>query len=235
MDGKIYEAISNVMVDIGAIGKDSKNQSQGWKFRGIDAVMNALNPALAKHKVFCAPEVLEIIREERLTGKNNNNTLFSILKMKFKFYTTDGSSVEVVTMGEGMDYGDKSMGKAMSYAFKYACFQLFCIPTEELMEEADRTSYETTPKKESRGNKVSNDKPVEIAMDPKTEAKKRADLLALINDLDVNLKWLGGQLEIEGLKKNGVDVGTAIKSIPAGRLDFAIKVINDVAQRSKVG
>ncbi|MFS0844210.1 MAG: ERF family protein [Roseburia hominis] len=30
-----------------------------------------------------------------------------------------------------MDSGDKATNKAMSVAFKYACFQVFCIPTEE--------------------------------------------------------------------------------------------------------
>ena len=65
----IYKAISAVMEDVGAVGKDSVNKQQGFKFRGIDAVMNALNPALVKNKVFVAPEVLEQRREERTTSK----------------------------------------------------------------------------------------------------------------------------------------------------------------------
>ena len=39
-----------------------------------------------------------------------------------------------VVQGEGMDSGDKSSNKAMSVAFKYACFQVFCIPTEEMKD-----------------------------------------------------------------------------------------------------
>ena len=38
--GKIYEAINNVMSEIGAIGKDQKNKQQGFMYRGIDDVMN---------------------------------------------------------------------------------------------------------------------------------------------------------------------------------------------------
>ena len=63
--GKIYEAISSVMADIGAVGKNDVNKTQGFKYRGIDAVMNALNPAMVKHKVFCVPEILEQQREAR--------------------------------------------------------------------------------------------------------------------------------------------------------------------------
>ena len=68
----IYETINAVMNEIGAIGKDSKNAQQGFMFRGIDAVMNALAPALQKHKLFIVPEVLDQRREERQTKSGNN-------------------------------------------------------------------------------------------------------------------------------------------------------------------
>ena len=38
----IFETINAVMEDVGAIGKDKKNQQQGFMYRGIDDVMNAL-------------------------------------------------------------------------------------------------------------------------------------------------------------------------------------------------
>ncbi len=54
--------------------------------------------------------------------------------MKYTFYAEDGSHIEAVVVGEGMDSGDKATNKAMSAAFKYACFQVFCIPTEEMKD-----------------------------------------------------------------------------------------------------
>ncbi len=68
----IYSAICGVMEDIGAVGKGDYNKTQGFKYRGIDAVMNALNPAMIKHKIFCTPEVLEQSREERTTSKGGS-------------------------------------------------------------------------------------------------------------------------------------------------------------------
>ena len=142
-DGKIYAAISGVMADVGAVGKNNTNQIQHYRFRGIDDVMNALYPAMVKNHVFVAPTVLEQTREERTTPKGGL-LIYSIVRVNYKFYTDDGSFVEAVVIGEAMDSGDKSMNKAMSAAFKYASFQVFCIPTEE-MKDSETDSPEPAP------------------------------------------------------------------------------------------
>lgn len=141
MDGNgIYKAMAAVMEEIGAIGKNQKNKEQGFMFRGVDDLMNALNPALVKHKVFIVPDIQEQKREER-KSKNGTNLIYSICKIKYTFYTDDGSSLYTTVIGEGMDTGDKSSNKAMAAAFKYACFQVFCIPTEEIKDADLETHY----------------------------------------------------------------------------------------------
>ena len=140
----IYETISAVMAEVGAIGKNSKNLQQNFYFRGIDAVMNALNPAFEKYHLFVVPEVLEHTREERQTIKGGT-LIYSICRIKYTFFAEDGSNISAVVVGEGMDSGDKATNKAMSIAFKYACFQVFCIPTEE-MKDPDAESHEIAPK-----------------------------------------------------------------------------------------
>ena len=106
----IYPAISNIMSEIGAISKDKKNQQQGFMYRGIDDVMNALQPLLIKHKVFAVPEILEQTREERTTNKGNT-LIYSICKIKYTFYADDGSSITAVVVGEGMDSGTRQQTK----------------------------------------------------------------------------------------------------------------------------
>lgn len=136
---KIYEAISNVMAEIGAVGKNKKNtQGQGFMYRGIDDVMNALQPALIKNKVFVTPTVRNEIREER-QSKQGGVLLYTRLTIDYTFYTVDGSSVTATVIGEAMDSGDKATNKAMSIGFKYACFQTFCIPTEEMIDPDSET------------------------------------------------------------------------------------------------
>lgn len=144
----IYGAILGVMTDIGVIGKDSQNEKHTFWYRGIDAVMNTLQPALIKHNIFIVPDVLEQKREERVSS-SGGNLIYSIIKMQYSFIAADGSRVCATVIGEGMDSGDKASNKAMSVAFKYACFQVFCIPTEE-MKDPDADSHEPSVKKEEK-------------------------------------------------------------------------------------
>jgi hypothetical protein len=139
----IYKAIIGVMAEINAIGKDRKNQQQGFAYRGIDDVMNELHAALTKNKVFVVPEVLN---EERSTGKTRNggDLFYTRLKIRFTFYTDDGSSVSAVVIGEAMDSGDKASNKALSIGLKYAMLQVFCIPTED-EKDPDAQSPQPAP------------------------------------------------------------------------------------------
>ena len=130
---KIYSALSAIMSECPAISKSQKNQQQGFMYRGVDIVMNVLQPLMIKHKVFAVPEVLDSQRQERVTAKGGTLN-YTILRVKYTFYAEDGSSVSAVVQGEGMDSADKSSNKAMSVAFKYACFQVLCIPTEEMKD-----------------------------------------------------------------------------------------------------
>jgi hypothetical protein len=118
------------MKKINAIGKDRKNQQQGFAYRGIDDVMNELHSALSECGVFVVPEVLE---ENRSTGKSSNNRdlFYTRLKIRFTFYAADGSYISAVVIGEAMDSGDKASNKALSVGLKYAMLQVFCIPTED--------------------------------------------------------------------------------------------------------
>ena len=141
----IYEAITSIMSEGYAIAKNKRNTQQGFQYRGIDDVMNTFQPLLAKYRVFLVPEVLEQQRQERIT-KDGKTLLYSILRMKYTFCAEDGSSVSAVVIGEGMDSGDKASNKAMAVAMKYAMFQVFCIPTEEMPDPDEDTPPESKPK-----------------------------------------------------------------------------------------
>ena len=150
----IYQSITKIMEEVPSIGKTQRNKTQGFMYRGIDDVMNALQPILAKNKVFIVPEILEQTREERTTSKGGN-LIYSICKIKYKFYAEDGSSVEAITIGEGMDSGDKATNKAMAIAMKYALFQVFCIPTDEMKDPDSETPEQSTKKSSVTDNKIS--------------------------------------------------------------------------------
>jgi hypothetical protein len=136
----IYTKMSNVMKEIKSVSKNEKNQAQGYKFRGIDAFINALYPALTKHGVFMTPRCTSYTQElkdvTRGSGKPGVDKHVSML-MEYDFFAEDGSKVTVGPIpAEGLDSGDKATNKALSAALKYALIQTFSVPTED-MAEAD--------------------------------------------------------------------------------------------------
>jgi hypothetical protein len=145
--GKIYEAIPAILADVESIGKNRKNQQQGFSFRGIDDVYNAIHPLLAKHKVFPTCRIVEVKTEERTT-KSGGALYLCTIKAEYTLWACDGSSVKTEVVGEGSDSGDKSHNKAMSAAYKYALFQLLCIPTEA--QDADETTPEEAIPKQAK-------------------------------------------------------------------------------------
>ncbi len=143
----IYESIAAVQSDVEFIGKDKQVQSGGsYKYRGVDQVLNTLHPLFAKHKVFAVPEVLEIMeREIRKTAKGGE-VLYQVLKVRYSFFAEDGTSISATVIGEAMDSGDKVSNKCMSVAYKYACFQMLSIPTEETCADPDNINEPLAPK-----------------------------------------------------------------------------------------
>ncbi len=144
----VYKAIAGVAKDLSEVGisKDSRNQQQGFQFRGIDAVYNALSPALVKNGLVILPRITERTVSERVTAKGGV-LFYVVVKAEFDFVATeDGSSHTIVTFGEAMDSGDKATNKAMSIAYKYAAFQAFCIPTEETAADPDAEIHHPVPR-----------------------------------------------------------------------------------------
>lgn len=139
----VYAAIAAVMSDMAkeGISKGSKNAQQGYVFRGIDAVYNALAPKLAAHGLCILPRVVAKEASER-ESKNGGVLLYTRLTVEFDLVSAkDGSKHTICTVGEAMDSADKSSNKAMSAAYKYAAFMAFCIPTEG-DNDADATTHE---------------------------------------------------------------------------------------------
>jgi hypothetical protein len=143
---KVYAAIAAVMGKLSkeGIAKNRNNSQQGYKFRGIDDVYNALAPYLSESKLLILPRVLSREVTERQTQKGG--TLFYVvLDVEFDLVSgEDGSKHTIKVVGEAMDSADKATNKAMSAAYKYACMEAFCIPTEG-DNDADATTHEVQP------------------------------------------------------------------------------------------
>ena len=154
---KVYSAIAKVTKELAkeGIGKNRKNEAQGYKFRGIDDVYNALAPVLADANLCILPNVLSREVVERTNAKGT--ALFYVtVKVDFSFVSAeDGSEHHVITYGEAMDSGDKATNKAMSAAYKYAAMQAFSIPTEG-DNDADAQTHEIQVKRQLTGDEIAS-------------------------------------------------------------------------------
>jgi ERF superfamily len=225
-NANVYEAIKNVMAEIGTAGisKDRNNQQQGYKFRGIDDVYNALNPVLARHGLILLPKVLERSQVERQSSKGNT-LIYTTLTVQFTAVAMDGSTAEIVTVGEAMDSADKSSNKAMAAAYKYAAMMLFCIPTEG-DNDADATTHELAP----RSTATSNDAPETLPKAfnaTKTETNPIKDALCRAiwdRSTRASLEALGASSDFLGsLQKLNDDLKQVVRETYAERLKELLK------------
>lgn len=143
MTTEVYKAIAAITKAFSSTGisKDSKNQQQGFMYRGIDSVYNALSGKLADHELCILPRCTERIVTEQVSSKGGK-LFYVTVKVDYEFVSAkDGSKHVITTYGEAMDSGDKATNKAMSVAYKYAAFQAFCIPTEENTADPDAETH----------------------------------------------------------------------------------------------
>jgi hypothetical protein len=232
MSNKIYTQLNKVMKDIGAIPKTRNNtQGSGYKFRGIDDIMEAAQPLFVQHGIVAVPKVTHQTREERAT-KAGGSINYTILTVDYTFYADDGSAIVATTVGEAMDTSDKSSNKAMSAAYKYALIQVLCIPTEGDNDTENQTLEGSSKPKEGadRPPAMATEYPFENDHFPTDAAPPTNDIAEY--EIKVGKKWLGVKFkemshhEIEGYmnyflndsKKTGTPItGPALEFVNMAR------------------
>lgn len=184
----IYQALAKVMKDVGAVKKGGHNAQGGYNFRGIDAITNAVYPALVEYGVIVAPEVQSYDYGTVTVGRNRTEMGHARLTVKFTFYGPEGDQLTAVTAGEAFDSGDKATAKAHSVAFRTALLQTLCLPTDEA--DPDSHTYE----------RASGPDPAEIALNEANEARGE-----MLSDLS-SRGWTGDKLIQRFKEDHGTDL-----------------------------
>lgn len=138
----VHQAFAAVMSEVGAISKDDVNQAQRFNFRGIDATMNTVGPALRKHGVVIVPRALSIESERYATAKGGQMRNATV-HMEYTVFGPAGDSFTGSTYGEVADAGDKAVSKAQSVAYRTFLLQGLTVPTQERDPDAD--AHERAP------------------------------------------------------------------------------------------
>ena len=137
------QALSAVMADVQAVRKGERNAQQGFNFRGVDAVVNAVGPAFRTHGVVVGSEVLAHTFTEVEVGTKRTPMGHAMVTVRYRFYGPAGDFVEASAAAEAMDSGDKATAKAMSVAYRTALIQALALPTDE--PDPDAESFERAP------------------------------------------------------------------------------------------
>lgn len=132
----IFTRLGEVMADVREVAKRDRMVERGsvkYEFRGIDAVLNAVGPALRERKVLVKPTLVDIDKTTVEVGAaDNRRTMASVeVRVRYTFVSAeDGSEFDVEVPGEAFDSGDKATSKAMSVAYRIALIQTFALPTD---------------------------------------------------------------------------------------------------------
>lgn len=135
----IHQVLADVMADIRSVGKDDYNPKQNFKFRGIDAIINTVGPALRSHRVVVVPHASAARYRDVRTSLDKPSRECTVL-VTYRFWGPAGDYIDVEVPGESMDVGDKGTPKAMSVAYRIALIQALCLPTDD--RDPDHDSYE---------------------------------------------------------------------------------------------
>ena len=136
----IYQRMSAITEELRAVAKNLEvgEGKSKYKATGEADVLAAVKPLEAKHGVYSYPVERQITREDVITTEKEykdktyvTKRLFMRIWTKYRFVNMEDPTdfMEVVSFGDGLDVGDKSPGKAMTYADKYALMKAYKIIT----------------------------------------------------------------------------------------------------------
>lgn len=135
----LVEKLVEVKKDIGGVGKNDRNAAQGFNFRGIDAVINAVAGPFMKHGIMSYPS--HVISVKRGIGTTNGGKTMNTVDVIVQYAFTDGEdTLYFEAPGEAFDSGDKATPKAMSVAYRTALLQALNLPTDD--PDPDIYSYQ---------------------------------------------------------------------------------------------
>ena len=145
----VYEKILDVMSEVGYLNKDGfveTGKGKGYKALTDEKVLTAIRPVMVKHRLIMLPVSMDHRRvDEKVKDYQGNEKTNRItdVDMTFRIINVDDPKdyVDVVSSGTGVDTQDKGIGKAMTYAKKYALLNSYMVPSGEDTDQISSEKY----------------------------------------------------------------------------------------------
>lgn len=135
----IHALVATIKANVGAVGKTNRNQDQGYDFRGVDDVVNAVAPLLNEHRVIVAP-VSTVASHRDVQTSRGKPARECTVTVTYRWTGPAGDHLDTQVAGEAMDQGDKGAAKAQSVAYRTCLIQTLNLPTHE--RDPDHDTYE---------------------------------------------------------------------------------------------
>ena len=142
---------------------------KGNNFRAVSesAILDVINPIFNEYGIFYKVEVEEnhLDIKEAWGSKGRKLQFIATLRVRLCFYRSEENGdedpiFETEAVGMGIDDNDKAMGKAYTYAVKYALLKLFRLQFgDDADAEASEPLYLEKPKESNTNDKEEEKKP----------------------------------------------------------------------------
>jgi len=133
----IFERLSAISNELSAVAKNLEVGVGQAKYKAVGEadVLAAVKPLENKYRVYSYPFARKVIESGYLESTDRNGVVrrqvFERIETTYRFVNMDKTDefIDIVSYGDGVDSQDKSVGKAMTYADKYALMKAYKIIT----------------------------------------------------------------------------------------------------------
>lgn len=214
----IYEKLLNISNEIGSVNKNLEVGFGQAKYKAVGEadVLKAVKELEKKYGIYSYPckrtiidsSVIETINSKGEPKKN----LYERIETIYRFVNVEKPDeyIEITTYGDGIDPSDKSVGKAMTYADKYALLKAYKIVTgDDPDQHASEELKSKTPSK---------------AEEPKTQG---TDYKAIYS-AKLNEWWQKGETFQAFITSELNSIGKKAKECDANELRNILKKLNNM-------
>lgn len=126
----LYEKLIEVRKAVPYLQKDKKGH--GFNYVSSSDTIGALKTKMDEVGVLLVPSVVHSEVRDHQTAKGGHN-YFTVLNMEFTWVNSEKpeESITCSWTGQGLDSGEKGVGKALTYAEKYFLLKFFNIATDQ--------------------------------------------------------------------------------------------------------
>lgn len=166
-------------------------------------VLNAVKPIEAELGIYSYPVDRKVLSKERVTFKNKFGDVDNFvieLETTYRFLNVENPEeyIDIKTYGDGVDSQDKSPGKAMTYADKYALLKAYKIATGD---DPDKNKSGKLSKEEEELILIYMGKMKDLEHETNTVHEEILKYFQVESDMNMNLQQLKQAVTILETKK----------------------------------